>query len=207
MSLSSSAPDGSTICISDGSYGDLNLTASRTSYVTIAAANGFGHVTLSGLTVSCGASFLHFDGLTITSNSIFGGSINSGCGPHDMQVTNSDSLGWDVEAGSQNLLFDHDSSHDGPYGWLLNGSRYPVSGGCCQTANYPLIQNVTIQNSTVARPGADSFQIKGFNGVTIANNDITQVSHPQLVAQRQRGVVHDQGRRHHGHEFHHRQPG
>lgn len=175
VSQSSSAANGSTICITDGSYGALNLTAARSGYVTIAAANGFGHVTLSGLTVSCTAAFLHLDGLKITNNSIFGGTVNSGCAPHDMQVTNSDSLGWDVEAGGQNYMFDHDSTHDGPYGWMLNGSVKPWPGGCCNTANYPFIKNVTIQNSTVTRPGADAFQVKGFDGVTITHNDIYNV--------------------------------
>ena len=178
VSLSSSEPDGSTICIADGSYGTLAMTAARAGYVTIAAANGPGHVTVSGLTVSSGASHLKLDGLNCTCNTQLGLPVNGGTGPNNIQITRTDSQGFQVEAGSHDLLFDHDFSHDGPYGFLLNGSRYPVAGGCCQTANYPLIENVTISNSKIgplAASGADAFQVKGFNNLTISNNDINDI--------------------------------
>jgi pectate lyase len=179
VSMSGSEPDGSTICIADGSYGTLALTAARAGYVTIAAANGPGHVTLSGLTVSSAASHLKLDGLDCTCNTQLGLPVNGGTGPNNIQITRTDSQGFQVEAGSHDLLFDHDYSHAGPYGFLLNGSRYPVAGGCCKTANYPLIENVTITNSKVgpveAAGGADAFQVKGFNNVRISNNDIYDI--------------------------------
>jgi hypothetical protein len=178
VSLSSEEPDGSTICIADGSYGTLTLTAARAGYVTIAAANGPGHVTLSGLTFSSAASHLKLDGLDCTCNTQLGLPVNGGTGPNNIQITRTDSQGFQVEAGSHDLLFDHDYSHAGPYGFLLNGSRYPVAGGCCRTANYPLIENVTISNSKVgpvAASGADAFQVKGFNNVRISNNDIYDI--------------------------------
>lgn len=172
---SSSQPNGATICIAPGSYGQLNLVAARSGYVTIA---GNRNVTLSGLDVSSAAGFLHLDGLTITANSEFGTSANDGTAPHDIQVTNTVSQGFQVEAGAVNYLFDHDTSQGGPYGFLLNGSRHPVDGGCCSTANYPLIQNVTISNSLigpVGSTGADAFQVKGFDNVTISHNEINDI--------------------------------
>jgi hypothetical protein len=178
VSLSGEEPDGSTICIADGSYGTLTLTAARAGYVTIAAANGPGHVTLSGLTFSSAASHLKLDGLDCTCNTQLGLPVNGGTGPNNIQITRTDSQGFQVEAGSHDLLFDHDYSHAGPYGFLLNGSRYPVAGGCCRTANYPLIENVTISNSKVgplAASGADAFQVKGFNNLKISNNDINDI--------------------------------
>jgi hypothetical protein len=176
VSQSASQPSGATICIADGSYGTLNLTAGRKDYVTIKAANGPGHVTLSGLTIPSGASFLHLDGLTVSNNTQLGFPASGGTGPNHIQIANTDSKGFQVKAGSHDLLFDHDYSHDGPYGFLLNGSRYPVPGGCCQTSNLPFITNVTISNSKIARPQADAFQLKGFQNVTISNNEITMVT-------------------------------
>jgi hypothetical protein len=176
VSLSSSEPDGSTICIADGSYGTLALTAARAGYVTIAAENGPGHVTLSGLTISSTASHLKLEGLNCDCNTLLG---EPGTGPSSIQITRTESEGFQVEAGSDDLLFDHDYSHNGPYGFLLNGSRYPVPGGCCQTANYPLIENVTISNSMVGplepTGGNDAFQVKGFNNLTISNNNIYDI--------------------------------
>jgi hypothetical protein len=176
VSLSSSEPDGSTICIADGSYGSLALSTARTGYVTIAAANGPGHVTLSDLTVSSSASHLRIDGVRCVCNTLLG---EPGTGPNNIQIVRTESEGFQVEAGSADLLFDHDYSHDGPYGFLLNGSRHPVPGGCCETANYPLIENVTISNSKVgpveAAGGADAFQVKGFKDLTISNNDIYDI--------------------------------
>ena len=84
VSESSSQPGGSTICIADGSYGTLALTAARAGYVTIAAANGPGHVTLSGLTVSSAASHLKLDGLNCTCNTLLGA---PGTGPNNIQIT------------------------------------------------------------------------------------------------------------------------
>ncbi len=176
VSLSGSEPDGSTICIADGSYGKLTMTAARTGYVTIAAANGPRHVTLSGLTISGAASHLKLEGLNCNCNTLLGA---PGTGPNNIQITRTESEGFQIEAGSDDLLFDHDYSHNGPYGFLVNGSRYPVPGGCCQTANYPLIENVTISNSKVGpvepTGGADAFQVKGFNNLTISNNDIYDI--------------------------------
>jgi hypothetical protein len=176
VSLSGSEPDGSTICIADGSYGSLALSAARTGYVTIAAANGPGHVTLSNLTVSSSASHLRIDGVRCACNTLLG---EPGTGPNNIQIVRTESEGFQVEAGSADLLFDHDYSHNGPYGFLLNGSRHPVPGGCCETANYPFIENVTISNSKVgpveAAGGADAFQVKGFKDLTISNNDIYDI--------------------------------
>ena len=176
VSLSSSEPNGAVICIAPGSYGQLTLSATRSGYVTIAAASGPGTVKLSGLQIDSSGDFLHLDGLTVSDNTELGSSPNGGSAPSNIQITNTDSEGFQVEAGAVNLLFDHDYSHDGPYGFLLNGSRYPVQGGCCQTANYPYIQNVTIENSEISNPQADAFQVKGFENVTIANNDIWDVN-------------------------------
>ncbi len=175
VSLSGSEPDGATICIADGSYGTLAMTAARTGYVTIAAASGPGHVTLSGLTVSSGASHLRIDGVRCACNTLLGA---PGRGPNNIQIVRTESEGFQVEAASTDLLFDHDYSHNGPYGFLLNGSRHPVPGGCCETANYPFIENVTISNSKVgpvAATGADAFQVKGFKNLTISNNDIYDI--------------------------------
>ena len=175
VSLTGSEPDGSTICIADGSYGSLALSAARTGYVTIAAANGPGHVMLSGLTVSSSALHLRIDGVNCACNTLLGA---PGSGPNNIQIVRTESEGFQVEAGSDDLLFDHDYSHNGPYGVLLNGSRHPVPGGCCETTNYPFIENVTISNSKVgpvAATGADAFQVKGFKNLTISNNDIYDI--------------------------------
>lgn len=172
---SSSAPDGAVICLADGDYGTLTLTAARSAYVTIRAQNGPGHVVLNGLQINSTADFLKLDSLVVQANTALGTSLNGGTAPSNIQITNTDSEGFQVSAGAQNLLFDHDFSHDGPYGWLLNGSFHPTPGGCCSTANFPAIQNVTIENSEIANPVADAFQVKGFNGVTIQNNDIWSV--------------------------------
>ncbi len=178
VSDAASKPDGSTICIAPGSYGTLTLAAARTGYVTISAQNGPGTVALAGLHIDSSGDFLHLDGLNITSNTELGTRANGGTAPSDVQITNTVSQGFQVEAGAENLLFDHDTSQGGPDGFMLNGSRHPVDGGCCRTANYPLIQNVTIEHSLVGpldASGADAFQVKGFNNLTIADNDIYDI--------------------------------
>jgi Right handed beta helix region len=171
-----SAGNGDTICIAPGSYGALTLSGGHTAAVTVKAANGYGSVTVTSLSLGAAANFVNVDGLIVAGPTQVGLPFNSDNAPSNVQITNTDSEGFSLNAGGANYLFDHDFSHDGPYGFLLSGSQHPWPGApAVSSASWPRIKNVTISNSSITRPQADAFQVKGYENLTITHNDIYNV--------------------------------
>jgi hypothetical protein len=170
------ASNGDTICIAPGSYGALTLSGGHTAAVTVKAATGYGSVTVTSLSLGAAANFVNVDGLIVAGPTQVGLPFNSDNAPSNVQITNTDSEGFSLNAGGANYLFDHDFSHDGPYGFLLSGSQHPWPGApAVSSASWPRIKNVTISNSSITRPQADAFQVKGYENLTITHNDIYNV--------------------------------
>jgi hypothetical protein len=149
QSAIASAANGARVCLADGSYGALSISAARSGAATLAAANP-GKATLSKVTFTGASRNVVLSGFKV-------GGIQLQAGSADHQIRD-------------NLI-------QGSGGVDFASAINPVPGGCCTVSNLPLIQRIVIDGNKFVGPyGEDAMQLKGFKDVTVSNNEITNVT-------------------------------
>jgi hypothetical protein len=156
VSAAASAPSGSTVCVTGGSYGAVAFSAARSGYVTIKPATSTA-VTFSDLDTTGSASYYRFQGLHVAGMVDIGGR-NSSNGNH-IDLTRSYLTGISVWTGMTDVLIDHNDIENG-------GNQLESIGGT----------RVTVNGNRFANAGGDAMYITtGWNNWTITNNEITGV--------------------------------
>jgi hypothetical protein len=156
VSAAASAPSGSTVCVTGGSYGALDFSAARSGYVTVKPASG-ATVTFSDLGTTGNASYYRFEGLHVTHMVDLGGRTSS-TGDH-IEIVRSYLSGVSVWSGMTDVLIDHNDIENG-------GNQLESVGGT----------RVTVNGNRFANAGGDAmFITSGWKDWTITNNEITGV--------------------------------
>ena len=141
-------PPGGRLAVRGGTYPALSVSGTRAAYVTVAAHAGEA-VTLASVEVRRGASYLRFEGLTITG-------------------------GIDLWDGSSNIVIEGNRISSGGNGITFNAeSSKPNAPG---SYNDPPISNVVIRNNAFDNIGTDVIRPANFNGLLIEGNDITGIA-------------------------------
>ncbi|HEY6760287.1 MAG TPA: right-handed parallel beta-helix repeat-containing protein [Baekduia sp.] len=155
-----------SVTVRGGSYPALTVQGgARTGYVTVAAAAGEA-VTVPTISLTGSASWLKFQGFTLSGGSGSPFSIAPGSSAHLALVGSSvsNSGGADlaeIGAGTSDVLFDGDSFTGGGEGiaWAADTST-------------PKITNVTVRNSHFKNIGTDALRPANFDTVVVDGNTI-----------------------------------
>jgi hypothetical protein len=148
--LSAAAP-GQVLCLPDGNYGSLNISASKAGMVVVAAQHP-GAATLSSVTI--GGSNVGVANFTIT---------GGGTGVH-------------VNNGAQHILISHNRIARTGTGIEAASTDPKVGNSPCPSCQaYPPFVDLTIDGNIIDSPGADAINVGNFNGLAVTNNEITGV--------------------------------
>jgi Tfp pilus assembly protein PilP len=151
QSAVSAAAPGAVVCLSDGSYGAFNLTASKAAPgVTLRSANP-GGAKVSKIDV-------HGSGYTIAGIDMDAGEF-----------------GITAYAGVQRLNILDNYIHDGAYLIELQSANGKAHGSPAGNPVEAPIKDVLIKGNRIARPSEDAIRAMNFEGVTIEGNEITGV--------------------------------
>jgi Bacterial TSP3 repeat len=155
----SSAANGSTICLNNGSYGSVNASnASRSGWVTVRSVSGTG-ASLSGVQIG-NSDFIEFQSLTI------GGGLVNNCSTH---------VHFLDSAFTDGLLFTNNGvSCPAGQDYLVDNSTFNNVGQATYEGrlNFVSVDGGTIQNSTFSGVGSEASDGIQFLGGT-KNSAIT----------------------------------
>jgi hypothetical protein len=147
----SAATAGQVLCLPDGSYGSLNISASKPGMVVVAAQHR-GAATLSSVTI--GGSNVGVANFNIT---------GGGTGVH-------------VNNGAQHILISHNRIANTGTGIEAASTDPNVGNSPCPSCQaYPPFVDLTIDGNIIDSPGTDAMYVGNFNGLTVTNNEITGV--------------------------------
>lgn len=156
VSAASSAPNGSTVCVTAGSYGAVTFSAARTGYVAVQPAAG-ATVTFADLNTSGSASWYKFRGLHVSAMVDIGNRTTS-TGSH-ITLEQSYTPGASSWIGMTDVVLDHNRFENG-------GNQFESLGGT----------RLTLNGNQFINPGCDAmFVTTGYRDVVITNNEITGV--------------------------------
>ena len=171
-----SASGGSVLCLSAGTYTALTISgANPGSYVTIQPSPG-ANVTIQGLTTLDSASYLRFQGLTVTGTGpgTHTGFNITGSPSHDFQFINDDigngtyGIAIDGANGTSNVLVQGDKIHNLDF----TGSSAGYAGGQGVTCYYCLT-GITVSRSKFWAVSWHYIQCGGCDDFTVDHNLFT----------------------------------
>lgn len=147
----SSAASGSTICLSNGTYGALSLSAAKTSTTTVQAEHpGQAHV--GTVTISGSSRFIRVAGFDID-----GGSIGV----------------W-IQPGSQDTIVEDNYIHDTPYQVEIRSDSDDASA-CVGCGNEPPIRNVQVIGNKLSGASEDAVRVGYAINVLVEGNEFSGI--------------------------------
>jgi hypothetical protein len=169
------APAGGRLVVRGATYPALSVSGTRSAFVTVSAQLG-ETVSLPSVNVRPGASYVRFEGLTLTGGETF--RVDEGA--HHVQLVGSSLSGGgsekvDLEAGAGDVLIEGNRITGGGNGITFNSEssrpNVPNSG-----TNDPPIRNVVIRNNAFDDIGTDIIRPANFDTLLIEGNDLTGIA-------------------------------
>jgi hypothetical protein len=156
VAAAASAANGSTVCVTAGSYGAVTFTGARTGYVAVQPVDG-ATVTFADMNTSGAASWIKLRGFHVSAMIDVGNRSSSTSNHIIVEQGYSPGASW--WTGTSDLTFSHNRFQDG-------GNQLEALGG----------NRVLVDGNQFLNPGCDAmFVTTGYQNVTITNNEITGV--------------------------------
>ena len=164
-----SAPNGSTICVPEGSYPATTLTAARSGFVRVAAKPG-ATVTFADLNFGPSASYIRIQGLHVN------GQVSlAEQAAHHIDITWSWIVGGvSVKWGGHDVVVEHNDirSPSGNGVELISQQPSPGSPGGGVNA-LPPVERITIRGNKLHDIGTDGLFMGNYRDIMVEDNEIS----------------------------------